>query len=174
MNISGDNNTQLDGDNNVIGNENNVTHNHFYNAKQIDEFEKVETLPFTVKVYRKKNDVIDYLFYMAGILGVPVIQLNHFGFEWIFTYIIFLFLTWFLLPQKFSSLFITVYSHSFTIGDNEIEYNKIRSYQYRGRVFSYKLHEDDKTYSIYFYNSDHAEYLFYKMDKYAIFYGTKL
>lgn len=177
MSITGDKNTQINGNENQvkvnhITNDNRV-YNQITNEKQNKTFEKVETLPFTVDVYRRKIVELDFAFIAVFILGSVFIEMNSLNINLAVVYFIVLLLIWHFLPQKFNSLFITVYSHALKIGDKEIEYKNIRSCQYVNNEFSYRLHDDDRNYTLTLYNTNHAEYIFYKIERYAIFYGTK-
>ena len=176
MLIHGDDNIQFKGDNNVVGNGNTV-HKHFYNGSDDKESPKEErVLPFTIKVYRRKMYFIDMFFIGLCFLGLIGSVKYRLGFEYLIPYITLVFVGWYTLPMKFPSMYVSVYSDSFSIGveDNIVFFKDIRWYRLNKDTFSYKFHDDDVEHNIQFYKYSSAEYLFYRMEEFAIFHGTKI
>jgi hypothetical protein len=177
LKINGNNNTQFDGNNNIVGNGNTVNNNHFYNGSEDKEPPKEEkVLPFTLKVYRRKMYFIDIFFIglcFLGLIGSVKYQLE---LEYLISYIILVFLGWYTLPMKFSSLLVSVYSDRFSIGveDNIVFFKDIRWYRWNKDTFSYKFHDDDVEHNIQFYKYSSAEYLFYRMEEFTMFHGIKI
>lgn len=178
MLINGDDNIQFKGDNNIIG-DGNTVNNHFYNGSDDKEPPKKEkVLPFTLKVYRRRTFFIDALLTTICFAGMFASVKFHFTLPYLILFFILLCGFWYVLPMIFSSLLVSVYSDRFSIGveDNDTVFFKdIRWYEwdYKG-TFSYKFHDDDVKHSIQFYKYSSAEYLFYRIEQYALFYGLKI
>lgn len=171
MKINGNNNTQFVGNGNTVN-------NHFYNGSDDKEPPKEEkVLPFTIKVYRRKMYFVDMFFIGLCFLGLLGSVEYRLGLEYLISYIILVFIGWYTLPMKFPSMYVSVYSDRFSIGvedDDTVFFKNIRWYRLNKDTFSYKFHDDDVEHNIQFYKYSSAEYLFYRMEEFAMFHGIKI
>lgn len=131
----------------------------------------IDSIPYSMKVYR--NLGIDYffipvLFFVIFISSYLNININP------LSYLI-LALPWYIfIHYLFPSTFITIFKDKVLIGNDELSYLDIRTYSYKGNSFYYKLHNDDKNHVINLYSYNSAEFLYHKVDMFAIETGIKL
>ena len=178
MLINGDDNIQFKGDNNIVG-DGNTVNNHFYNGSDNQETPKEEkVLPFSMKVYRRRNFFAEASFYTICFAGLITFAKFQITLPYLIPFLILVYLLWHVLPMNFPSLLVSVYSDRFSIGveDNDTVFFKdIRWYEWDNKdTFSYKFHDDDVKHSIQFYKYSSAEYLYYRIEQYALFYGLKI
>lgn len=169
MLINGDDNIQFKGDNNIVG-DGNTVNNHFYNGSDNQETPKEEkVLPFSMKVYRRRNFFAEASFYTICFVGILAFAKFQITLPYIIPFLILVYLLWHVLPMNFSSLLVSVYSDRISIGNNEIFFEDMWDCKYGRGIFSYKIHGDDIPYTIEFYKNYQAEYICYKIKQFEIF-----
>lgn len=175
MLIHGDDNIQFKGDNNIVG-DGNTVNNHFYNGSDDKEPPKEEkVLPFTIKVYRRRNFFAEASFYTICFVGILAFAKFQITLPYLIPFLILVYLLWHVLPMNFPSLLVSVYSDRMSIGNDEIFFKDIEYYSWnRLSTITYTFHNDDIEHTISFYKNNQAKYLFNRMEQFGMFHGIRI
>jgi hypothetical protein len=163
--INGNDNCHINGNDNHVGD--NVHHHHYYTEHNQEE---KQALAATTKIFRNKGiDLVGIYLMPFFVMIVSYLHLNIYEILATLSFLVFM---WYqFLPNAIKSMYITVHSDRFFIGDKCISYNELRSCEYNNSRFFYKYKEEHKEHKIDFYSTDASEYLLYRIKKYDLFFN---